>query len=96
MTKRFIIPDGDLDTDVTLIDTYTGREYTDNFDEIVSLMNCLYTEMMNARARSTRLTILLDDLVLALERHSDDSTKMAEYIKKNGNLESLQGRIDNE
>ena len=30
-TERFIIPDGDLDTDITLIDTSTGIEYEDNF-----------------------------------------------------------------
>jgi len=40
-TERFIIPDGDLNTDVTLIDTSTGIEYEDNFKDIVDLMNTL-------------------------------------------------------
>ena len=42
--KRFVMPDGDLDTDVTLIDTLTGKEYEDNFNDIVDLLNELNDE----------------------------------------------------
>lgn len=42
--KRFVIPDGGLDTDVTLIDTLTGKEYEDNFNDIVDLMNDLHNK----------------------------------------------------
>ena len=94
--ERFIIPDGEMDIDVTLIDTITGKEYTDNFEDIVAVMNDLDNEMMNARAKSTRLTILLKDIVTEYERKSGEFAKMAEYIRKNGNIESLQGRMDNE
>ena len=51
MSERFIIPDGSLDTDVTLIDIETGKEYTDNFSDVVELLNELSEE-----ARITNMT----------------------------------------
>ncbi len=49
--KRFVIPDGGLDTDVTLIDTLTGKEYEDNFNDIVDLMNDLHEKNEQLRNR---------------------------------------------
>ena len=92
MTKRFIIPTGDLDTDVTLIDTVTGKEYTDNFEDIVELMNDLDTDLLNARSRNTRLILLLKDVVLSFEKHSKEFIDLARFIRKNGNLEFNSGR----
>lgn len=44
--KRFVIPDGDLDTDITLIDMVTGIEYTDNFEDIVKLANAIWNQTL--------------------------------------------------
>ena len=90
---RFTIPDGELDTDVTLIDNATGKEYTDNFEDIVALMNDLDADLMNARSRNTRLILLLKDVVLLMENHSEELIKLAKYIRKNGNLEFNAGRL---
>lgn len=44
MNKRFIIPETPENEDTTLIDTKTGKEYTDNFEDIVKVMNQLAEE----------------------------------------------------
>ena len=84
--KRFTTDNGSNE-DVCLVDNITGKEYESNFEDIVDLMNDLDRELMISRSRNTRLVLLLKDVVLSFEQHSEEFIKIAEYIRKQGNLE---------
>ena len=90
---RFIIPDGDIDCDVTLIDTATGEEYTDNFEDVVVKMNKLDNELLDSRAELIKLKLIIDDVVEDLEKQATSgvpviiSGKYVEWIKKECGLD---------
>ena len=99
-TERFIIPDGDLDTDITLIDTSTGIEYEDNFKDIVDLMNTLY---WSKQLLETQILHLKEDLdyykskCASLEEGLfQKDRKITKLEKENKELKELVSEVDNE
>ena len=87
--KRFVMPDGDLDTDVTLIDTLTGKEYEDNFNDIVDLLNELNDENKLHKERISLLSSLLDLADAIIDTSDNEKAKQVwnnknEQSKKNG------------
>ena len=93
--KRFTTDNGSNE-DVCLVDNVTGKEYESNFEDIVDLMNDLDRELMITRSRNIRLVLMLKDVVLSFEQHSEKFIKIAKYIRKHGNLEFNSERIWNE
>ena len=100
MTERFIIPDGDLDTDVTLIDTSTGIEYEDNFKDIVDLMNTLH---WSKQLLETQILHLKEDLDYYKSKCASleeglirEERKIAKLEKENKELKELVSEVDNE
>lgn len=100
MTERFIIPDGDLDTDVTLIDTSTGIEYEDNFKDIVDLMNTLD---WSKQLLETQILHLKEDLDYFKSKCASleeglirEERKIAKLEKENKELKELVSEVDNE
>lgn len=96
MTEKRFTTDNGSNEDVTLVDNVTGKEYESNFEDIVDLMNDLDRELMITRSRNTRLVLMLKDVVLFFEQHSEKFIKIAKYIRKQGNLEFNSERIWND
>lgn len=70
--KRFIMPEGYDDTDVTLIDRLDGIEYEDNFEDIVKVLNELWDTCLALR----------EELFLA-EEENDFLEKENQKLKEN-------------
>jgi len=88
--KRFVMPDGDLDTDVTLIDTLTGKEYEDNFNDIVDLLNELNDENQELQGKYDAQKQLFCQL------NSDKNNIWQDYQdlkKENEQLKQFQDRV---
>ena len=88
--KRFVMPDGDLDTDVTLIDTLTGKEYEDNFNDIVDLLNDLNDENQELQGKYDAQKQLFCQL------NSDKNNIWQDYQdlkKENEQLKQFQDRV---
>ena len=89
------MPDGDLDTDVTLIDTLTGKEYEDNFNDIVDLLNELNDENKLHKERISLLSSLLD-LADAIIDTSDNEKAKQVWDNKNEQTEKEWEEILND